>query len=362
MLRESPQILISLAQNAALATDPARFAKALDEPSARALLDALLDPAWPQTTPDALATALRLMDMQLRRLAITEPSRTALSLTLILLAGTHSRQIHEALSAATLASALVHLQRNEDTQHADSRQYENSFAAQAESSPLLSPTVITFIDKRLEDPVFQQHAVDIMPAGQASARPREAADGTIVEATPGNLHSPIAGIGLLLPVIADLGLFDHLSPRHLRDALLSTLGVDQQTHAITDPLFASLFPGGHQPPDQPVAPVPEALQDRLAPETLPLLNGDDSNAWGNLALAAFATRLPGLKASSRGYLQAQFLHTPGRLSVAEEVIDLTLQGPDLAIILKMAGFNGAQQKIPHLGNRLLIITLAGLVS
>jgi hypothetical protein len=200
-----------------------------------------------------------------------------------------------------------------------------------------------------------------MPDDLPAAPPDVLADSVVVEATPDHLYSPIAGIGLLLPVIADLCLPEYLVPRHLFDAVLSILGPDEQAHAVHDPLFASIFPFDRHDPDQPAPPVPEALKTRLAPETLPLLTGDGANAWGDLILAAFASRLPGLKASSRGYLQAQFLHTPGRLTFGEETLGLALQGPDLAIILKMAGFSGVQRKLPHLGNRLLIINLAGLV-
>jgi hypothetical protein len=361
MLCKSPEILISLAQNAAAETDPARFARALDEPSTRALIDALLDPASPQTVPNALAAAFRLMDTKLRQLAITEPARAALSLTLILLAGTGKPHIREALGAATLVTALLHLRSSRDAQGDRFRLTDTSTAALAETAHNLSPTVITLVRQHLGEPAFRQCMEDIMPDDLPAAPPDVLADSVVVEATPDHLYSPIAGIGLLLPVIADLCLPEYLVPRHLFDAVLSILGPDEQAHAVHDPLFASIFPFDRHDPDQPAPPVPEALKTRLAPETLPLLTGDGANAWGDLTLAAFASRLPGLKASSRGYLQAQFLHTPGRLTFGEESLGLTLQGPDLAIILKMAGFSGVQRKLPHLDNRLLIINLAGLV-
>ena len=51
---------------------------------------------------------------------------------------------------------------------------------------------------------------------------------------------------------------------------------------------------------------------------------------------------------------------PGRLELTEEVVTVTLEGPPLAVVLAMAGFDGAQAPLPHLGDRLLVVALTGL--
>ncbi len=368
MVREFPEILVSLARNANRESHPNRFALALDEASASALVDALLvNLAPPLATIDALSTALHLMDTNLRLLAVAGPARAALSLTLIMLARTDEPPLNEALGVATLAAAVLHLQDHNEIRGPVSQSTVTPSAAYPQGWRLLSPTVTALVKKHLSNPHFVERVGDILPTDQPSPPAHQISDSTVTDRVPVHLHSPVAGVGLLLPVITEFRVPDYLGPRHLHAAILSTLGTDEQALALTDPLFAALFPLDHQPLDQgksaePTPPVPDPMKTLVAPETLPLLTGDGANPWGDLTLAAFATRLPGLKTSSRGYLQAQFLHTAGRLTITPQTLDLTLQGPDLAIVLKMAGLNGVQRKLPHLGNRLLTITLAGLTS
>ena len=365
LIQKCPEVLISLAKTATAETDPARIARALDETSARALVDALLDPALPSAMPGELTEIFQLVDQQLRQLAINEPARAVLSLTMIQLARTARSAVSKTVAVTTQAIALLHLFSNKDGFHAGRSQIRKPADLPAAVTRRLSRKVLALVEKQLGETAFRQRVEEILPIEPTFERPvtrtDKVSDNCNTEAIPDQLYSPFAGIGLLLPVIADLCLQEHLNPRQLHDVLLSVLGTDQQLVAVTDPFFASLFPFERQHTDQSFPPIPAALKDRLAPETLPLRSGNGVDSWGEFVLAAFATRLPGLNASSREYLQKQFLHTPGYLIFGEETIKLTLQGPDLAIVLKMAGFSGVQRKLPQLGNRLLIITLAGFV-
>ena len=102
------------------------------------------------------------------------------------------------------------------------------------------------------------------------------------------------------------------------------------------------------------SPSPEHLESRQ------LLTGrEGADGWGDLLIASFASRLPGLRASSRDYLIRQFLAVPGQADINDDAIVVTLDGPALAIVLKMAGLSGDQMPIPFFGNRLLVLKLGG---
>ena len=68
---------------------------------------------------------------------------------------------------------------------------------------------------------------------------------------------------------------------------------------------------------------------------------------------------PGLRGSSPGYLQHQFLRRHGALETGETEVTLDLLGVPLGIVLKMAGMTGPQGRLPQLGDRLFIVTLGG---
>lgn len=174
------------------------------------------------------------------------------------------------------------------------------------------------------------------------------------------IHSPFAGFALLLPDIVRLGMHRQLSSTGLRDAVLAIADPEMCGRLEHDEFLLSLFPEVEGEPEPPFPPIPGAIIAMLAPESRHLMTGRESaGGWADLLLASFATRLPGLRASSRGYIIRQFLAVPGRADITDTSIIVTLDGPALAIVLKMAGLSGDQMPIPFFGNRLLILKLGG---
>lgn len=173
------------------------------------------------------------------------------------------------------------------------------------------------------------------------------------------IHSPFAGFALLLPGIVRLGMHRHLSKNGLRQTVLAVAEAEMRERLYHDELFETLFPDDDEP-EPSFPPVPGAMVAMLAPESRNLVSGrEGADGWADLLLAGFASRLPGLRASSRGYLIRQFLAIEGKAEIAKDAIVMTLDGPPLAIVLKMAGLSGEQMPIPFLGNRLLVLKLGG---
>jgi uncharacterized membrane protein len=173
------------------------------------------------------------------------------------------------------------------------------------------------------------------------------------------LHSAFAGFVLLLPDMVRLGMHRLVSQRGLRESILAVVDPDMRHHLETDALLLALFPE-YDDRTQDIPPVPQSALASIAPESRSLVTGrEGAEGWGDLLLASFASRLPGLRASSRGYLIRQFLAVPGRADITGEAIAVSLEGPALAIVLKMAGLSGDQTPIPFFANRLLIIKLGG---
>ena len=208
------------------------------------------------------------------------------------------------------------------------------------------------------DRLFDQVSGDVIsgPAKKHAGKRRAQAG----KATLQTIHSPFAGIILLLPDIIRLGMRRHLSRNALRDSVLAIADPEMQPRFGQDELFQTIFPEEEIGTESPVPPVPDALIAVLAPESRQLVTGrEGADGWADLLLASFASRLPGLRASSRGYLIRQFLAVPGKADITGEAIVVTLDGPPLAIVLKMAGLSGDQLPIPFFGNRLLFIKLGG---
>jgi hypothetical protein len=173
------------------------------------------------------------------------------------------------------------------------------------------------------------------------------------------LHSSYAGFAFLIPDVLRHGMHRHLGQNGLRETILSIVDQDMRQPLETDALILALFPeDDDSQPEFP--PISQAAIATLAPESGPLLTGrEGADGWGDLLLASFASRLPGLRASSRGYLIRQFLAVPGRADITEDTIIVTFDGPALAIVLKMAGLSGDQMPVPFFGNRLLVLKLGG---
>ncbi|MGS4947731.1 hypothetical protein ACVDG3_19825 [Meridianimarinicoccus sp. RP-17] len=172
----------------------------------------------------------------------------------------------------------------------------------------------------------------------------------------GVYRSELAGMALLLPQVARFG--GTLSSGQARDLLLALV---PDPEAATDPGLAAFLPVQDPPGTAPVLPpLPAAAVAALAEESRMHLDGQSgAEAWSGLILAGFATQLPGLKGSSRAYLQRQFLSAAGRVETGAEAIRVTLDGPPLAIVLRMAGLTGPQGRMPHLGDRRLILETGG---
>lgn len=70
-------------------------------------------------------------------------------------------------------------------------------------------------------------------------------------------------------------------------------------------------------------------------------------------LRVWARWLPSFGASSAPFVLAQLIRRPGRISVAEDAIDVTLDRRPLDIVLEMAGYMAPLERVSWLGNRAL---------
>lgn len=206
------------------------------------------------------------------------------------------------------------------------------------------------------DQLFEQISAEISPGPEGKfARKAETSKATLQ-----TLHSPFAGFALMLPDIVRHGMHRHLSKVNLRETVLSIAEPEMRVRLEQDELLLTLFPYDETETETPFPPVPETKIMLLGNESRHLMTGrEGADGWADLLLASFASRLPGLRASSRGYLIRQFLSVQGQADITKETIVVTLDGPALAIVLKMAGFSGDQMPIPFFGNRLLILKLGG---
>jgi hypothetical protein len=194
----------------------------------------------------------------------------------------------------------------------------------------------------------------------AASRKSNAAKAKIKAQTHQTLQSPFAGFALLIPDIVRLGMHRHLGLNGLRQTILGIAEPEMRQRLEMDWLLLTLFPNDDTGSDLEFPPIPFSAIASIAPEARSLLTGrEGADGWGDLLIASFASRLPGLRASSRGYLIRQFLAVPGRADITDDAIVVTLDGPALTIVLKMAGLSGDQMPVPFFGNRLLILKLGG---
>jgi hypothetical protein len=168
------------------------------------------------------------------------------------------------------------------------------------------------------------------------------------------VHSPFMGLAPLVSLCP----CPTAPPETLRAVALHLLSDDDHARAERDAGFAALFPADPRKP-------PGAL-----PEPSPALwthQGTLAGAmpraglatWADLWLARFAARLQGLQASSRGYLQREFLCRPGRFETTapNAPIHILLPPFPLGIVLRMSGLTGLTPPVPHLRSRRLLIDL-----
>lgn len=372
LLRSRPGLLGRLAVRGAGRGDPTRLLSRLDDHACAALVDAVLMTARPAApAADVLTGLVGSVDAAGDPPAAAPGRLPRAALGLLLRAAAHDPASDPVtlLRPAMALTALAERQHTLGEQRGGPLRAGDLGPALADSEPLLparfrdalraalaSPPARAALADALQRPAGRPWADTRAPSGTAGApRARPAPTASPV------LASPVAGLALLLPGILRQGVHRVLTAPQLRAAALTVLGEEARDRAATDPLLATLFPADPHAPPGDVPAVPGRALARLAPPSLPLVTGRDGpEGWGDYLLADFASRLPGLGGSSRGYLQRQFLHTPGRLELSADVARVTLEGPALAVVLAMAGFDGAQETLPQLDDRLLTITLTGL--
>lgn len=231
-------------------------------------------------------------------------------------------------------------------------------AALGRSGDLLPPIYRRSLAAALDQPGFDEVVQVEVRAGR---RRSAGARGAAAPSAPVETSSAVAGAVLLLPGMLHLGVARLLDRQQLRDAALAALwGADAPDPQPADPLLDLIFPAGDSTEPDVAPPVPESLLAMVDDRSRHLLeSADDGYSWSSLLLAAFAGALPGLRHSSPAYLRRQFLQVPGTLVLTESEVRITLQGPDLAIVLDMGGLSGSLGTVDWLGGRELRIMLGG---
>lgn len=372
MLRTRPGLLAQLAANGAAAGNPDRLLTRLDNQGCAAVLDAVFQAARPgRQNAEDLARLARSFDPDDQASGSRQPARTALALILRTSAPAAGAGPAALVRQAMAVTALALLARSLRQDLGRPLQAADLDPALAQSSSELPARFRAVLAEALADPAVRAAVGEVLPflpggsgtdpaSGPPSGTPRAPGRGS-THTLPQSIASPVAGIAVLLPGIARHGLHRTLTAAQLRAAAISTLGVDAQAGAATDPFLNALFPADPLAPRTDLPSVPAQSLELLPPAARALVSGrGGAEGWGDLLLATFAGRLPGLSGSSWPYLQRQFLHTPGRLDLSDGLAQVILTGPPLAVVLAMAGFDGDQGPLPHLDNRLLRITLSGL--
>lgn len=371
VLRARPALLAALARSGAGAGDPARVLAGLDDVSCAAVLEAVAAAAGARTTAATTRPTPVLVAPARVPGRPTELARAALDVLLRAVARAPGSPAVPLVRAAMAAAAVAHAARVLPAELGrDLAEADLSVTGVLADVRLPAPFRAA-LDDALTDRALRRALVGTLPAAPAAsgASPHGSAPAAGPDAVPAATRhsarrhsaSPVAGLALLLPGVVSHRLAQVLTPPQLRAAALSTLGEEAQGGAATDPLLAVLFPADPfaEPGPTPVVPT-TALQELSAP-VRPLTPGRSGvQGWGDLLLATFADRLPGLRGSSRGYLQRQFLQVPGRLEASDDTLLVTLDGPPLAVVLAMAGLDGDQAPLPHLGGRRLVLVLTGL--
>lgn len=369
IVKARPPVLIALAINGQRTGCALRFVDRLDTASSRHLAVHLLDKARAGFGDSSIAAPSHFADVILEILRRTTVVGADKAILLLICEAGLSADLLETtllilILTAALAFAFVQIAAEFEQRHGRVPTFAELVSATDISSEILPPHLAAFTNRMagrtsarliaeklhglLSDEPVQPHLSgrrDKRPAGKGKAKVL-------------SLSSPLAGLSLLLPDAVRLSLHRHLGVNGLRQALLSVPDADTAARAQSDPLIDFLYPDMRDADDPAFPPVSEAAIVRLAPETRGLIVGRQGAAgWGDLLLASFASRLPGLRASSRAYLQRQFFLVSGRAEITDAAIIVTLDGPPLSIILKMAGLSGDQMPVPHLDNRRLILNM-----
>lgn len=200
-----------------------------------------------------------------------------------------------------------------------------------------------------------QQLCESVPAPRAS--PREPVLARIPKPRQNRVQSiasAYAGVALALPLIVRLGLYPRHEPLHLYEMLVHLAGGEHHALALGDPGLWALCSDAAEHLKAPLlrarAPWPEADQDGVATpaECLAARVGD-----------AFRKQLRGFEHSSLAYLRRQFFQQPGHLILTPKHLHVVLDQCPLATLIRMQGLNGAQDTLPWLAHRQLLILLPG---
>lgn len=337
------------------------------------------------TAEDIVQTWMRMPDVPAELLPM-DPADPGLPTLLRMLEGTRSADIHQQIlililemalqpqkrampqliTTAIILAAIATLIADKAFSTVHGRP-PSATIAELPAGALPLPAAVTALLKKVTADQSAQIIVDRLfelVSGQTERSPASAsrkkgklATGPVRLQT---IHSPFAGFALLLPGIVRHGMHRHLSKSSLRQVVLAIADAQMRERLENDELLATLFADVDDRTEPEFPPVSGTMIAMLAPESRHLVSGrEGADGWADLLLAGFASRLPGLRASSRSYLLRQFLAIDGKAEIAKDAIVVTLDGPPLAIVLKMAGLSGEQMPIPFFGNRLLVLKLGG---
>lgn len=367
IVKARPAVLMVLARNGKRTGNSLRFVERLDAAAAEHLVLHLLDRAPISRMQSSPAASSPLLEALLEALGKTSLSDTDRAMLVLLCEADQtvaSDDISLAIPTAALVVGLAVIAAEFKRRNTRALTFAD-FASPTNPIQQVLPPHLAAITRQMAEQAFAKPMIERILGSLAkhTAHPGDVRSSDGQHAHPGkgktlHLSSPLAGLALLLPDVVRLSLHRHLGINGLRQALLSIPDADLRLRAETDALIDFMFPEIGDADDPYFPPVPEIAIARLAPESRGLISGMQGAAgWGDLLVANFASRLPGLRASSRAYLQRQFFLVSGRAEITDAAVVVTLNGPPLAIILTMAGLSGDQMSVPHLNDRLLILNI-----
>ncbi len=368
IVRARPAVLLALARNGQRTGSAYRFVEKLDRENAALLVAGLLAGLTVDIARNTLFFSAEFSRPMVEALAST-PERDLNTLILKMASqptpAMNSQDMPLILATAALVAAAVRVASASDERYGRPLSVAD-LAAGGLAREVLPAHLSAFVSAMSSAPQARSLVERIIQL-------LERAPFATTKANPGarqtkpfaakvlHISTPFAGVSLLLPDVVRLALSRHLSVNCLRLAILSVLDADTRLRAERDDLLGFLFPVDANETGTVFPSVPEIAIARVAPESRGLVSGrQGAEGWGDLLLASFASRLPGLRASSRSYLQRQFLAVSGIAEITEKSITVTLDGPPLSIVLKMAGLAGDQMQVPHLNNRLLVLKVGGV--
>jgi hypothetical protein len=368
IVRARPAVLLALARNGQRSGSAFRFVDRLDRESAARLVIGLLATLTADIARNTLLFSAEFAAAMFERLSSIQEQDVNMRILKMASQPTpamNGQDMPLMLATAAMAVSAVHVARAADARYGRPLRVAD-LAASGLAKEALPAHLSAFASAMSRDPQARTlvetiiQMLDRAPAAAAKASPGTGQTKRVA-AKVLHLSSPYAGVSLLLPDVLRLALNRHLSVNGLRMAILSVLDADVRLRAERDDLLGFLFPIGANEGVAEYPPLAETSLARVAPESRGLVSGrQGAEGWGDLLLASFASRLPGLRASSRSYLQRQFLAVSGIAEITERSITVTLDGPPLSIVLKMAGLAGDQMPVPHLNNRLLVLKVGGV--